>query len=321
MDKIVLGVDIGGTFTKMSLVDETGHILRQTVFPTHSENGASAYTKRLIRSGKELLSVIEGAPYGIGIGAPGCDPETGYISFAVNLPFTAPFPIKDFFEENLCAHTVLVKDSTAAALGEKMWGGAQDMQHFALLTLGTGLGSAFYMNGKMVEGAHHLASELGHTIHIPDGRGCTCGQRGCLETYVSARGLQREFNKLLAEEVTPSPLRDIPDSKRTSKSITQAAQQGDSLAIQALENCGDHLGLAISRIIHTWDPEGIFLSGGLSQAGDLLMLPLKSRLEKSLLPAFRGKTRIEFSKLGSTDTGTLGAAAQLFLVHNNGNHK
>ena len=305
----------------MSLVNGEGDILRQTVFSTHSGQGAEGYTDRLINSGKELLSTLSGSLIGIGVGAPGCDPETGYISFAVNLPFSNPFPIRNFFEENLCAHTVLVKDSTAAALGEKMRGGAQDMEHFALLTLGTGLGSAFFMNGRIVEGAHSLASEMGHTTHIPDGRACSCGQRGCLETYVSARGLQREFMGLCASEIIPSTLRELPESKRTAKVITQAAKSGDLLAIKALENCGDHLGIAISRIIHAWNPEGIFLSGGLTQAGDLLMDPVKRRLKSSLLPAFQNKTKIDFSHLGTTDTGTLGAAAQLFLVQNNGNHK
>ena len=104
MEEIVLGVDIGGTFTKMSLVNGEGDILRQTVFSTHSGQGAEGYTDRLINSGKELLSTLSGSLIGIGVGAPGCDPETGYISFAVNLPFSNPFPIRNFFEENLCAH-------------------------------------------------------------------------------------------------------------------------------------------------------------------------------------------------------------------------
>jgi len=313
LSKVVLGVDIGGTFTKLSLVTPAGLIVGQEAFPTHSHNGQEDYPKRLVATSKSLVDGAHSSLLGIGIGAPGCDPATGYISYAVNLPFSAPFPIRDFFEQNLCAHTALIKDSSAAALGEKMWGGAKHMDHFVLLTLGTGLGSAFYIHGRLVEGAHNLASELGHTVHIPNGRACFCGQRGCLETYVSARGMQRNLSELFASEIIPSPLRQVPESDRTAQMITEAAQKGDNLARQAVEMCGVELGNALARICLQLDPEGIFLSGGLTHAGDLLMQPLQQQLQKALLPAFREKTTVAISALGGANAGTLGAAAQIYL--------
>ena len=313
LNKVVLGVDIGGTFTKLSLVTSSGRIVGQEAFPTHSHNGQDDYPKRLVATSKSLVNRVDSSLLGIGIGAPGCDPKTGYISYAVNLPFSAPFPIRDFFEENLCAHTALIKDSSAAALGEKMWGGAKHMDNFVLLTLGTGLGSAFYINGQLVAGAHHLASELGHTVHIPNGRACSCGQRGCLETYASARGLQRNLSELFATEIIPSHLRRVSDADRTAEMITRAAREGDELAKQALAMCGVELGNALARICLQLDPEGIFLSGGLTHAGDLLLKPLQRQVQKALLPAFRDKTTITISALGGADAGTLGAAAQVYL--------
>ena len=171
------------------------------------------------------------------------------------------------------------------------------MNNFVLLTLGTGLGSAFFINGQLVEGAHNLASELGHTVHIPNGRACFCGQRGCLETYVSARGLQRNLSALFATEILPSHLRRVPETDRSAQMITQAAQKGDKLARQAVEMCGVELGNALARICLQLDPEGIFLSGGLTHPGDLLVHPLQQQLQKALLPAFREKTTVAISML------------------------
>ena len=313
MKQIALGVDIGGTYTKLSVVTIEGTILAKSSFPTHTDNGQDTYPDRLLASAKKLLHHQQQADLlGVGIGAPGCDPLRGYINYAVNLPFSAPFPIRHFFEENLCAHTELVKDSSAAALGEKMWGGARDMNHFAVLTLGTGLGSAFYLNGELLSGAHQLAGELGHTVHIPGGRQCSCGQRGCLETYISANGLRRTFTALMADSTLSSPLRNIPETKRSARRITEAAQTGDKLARRALQRCGKDIGEALAKIVLQIDPQGIFLAGGLAQAGPILLDTIQEEFNRNLLPPFRGKVNVEFSKLGPEVAGTLGAAAQIF---------
>lgn len=313
MDALAVGVDIGGTNTKLSLVTRSGQILKRSVFPTHAVNGGMDYPSTLLTSMKQLLAYAKRPLKGIGVGAPGCDPERGYISYAVNLPFTAPFPIRDFLSEKLCAHTVLVKDSTAAALGEKMWGGAADMDSFVLIALGTGLGSAFYINGRIVEGGHGLASELGHTTAVPAGRECTCGRRGCLETYVSATGLRRTCQALMAQELLPSALRTLPEAALTAKAITLAAQEGDPLAEMAVEDLAEKMGHALASLVLQIDPEGIFLSGGLAKAGDQLISAVERHMNAALLPAFQGKVPVRLSQLGADNAGTLGAAAQVYI--------
>lgn len=313
MNQIVLGVDIGGTFTKLSIVTDEGKILAKSSFSTHATNGQDAYPDRLLASAKKLLHDFQSVELlGVGIGAPGCDPKRGYINYAVNLPFSAPFPIRHFFAENLCAHTELVKDSSAAALGEKMWGGARQMEHFAVLTLGTGLGSALFLNGELLSGAHHLAGELGHTIHIPGGRQCSCGQQGCLETYISANGLRRTFTDLMANTLTDSPLRQLPEAQRSARRITEAAQAGDKLAKRALQRCAQDIGEALAKLVLQLDPQGIFLAGGLAQAGPMLLDTVQEHMDDNLLGPFKGKVRVQFSELGPDVAGTLGAAAQIF---------
>lgn len=312
MSTLALGVDIGGTSTKLSLVDRTGAILQRVAFPTQGSNTVD-YPTALVNAAQKLIQYAPHPLEGIGVGAPGCDPATGYISYAVNLPFSTPFPIRDFLSQKLCAHTVLVKDSTAAALGEKMWGGAQQMENFVLVALGTGLGSAFYINGGIVRGGHGLASELGHTIVVPNGRQCRCGRSGCLETYVSATGLRRTCQKLMGQNIIPSALRELPASALTAKTIAMAAGEGDPLAQMAIEDLARRLGQALASVVMQLDPEGIFLSGGLANAGPSLAERIAHHMNEQLLPAFKNKVAVRVSQLGADTAGTLGAAAQVYL--------
>ncbi|NRA50872.1 MAG: ROK family protein [Phaeodactylibacter sp.] len=312
LSTVALGVDIGGTSTKLSLVDPAGTILQRSTLPTKAAMGTD-YPTLLVDAVQKILQYAPSPIKGIGVGAPGCDPVSGYISYAVNLPFSAPFPIRDFLSQKLCAHTVLVKDSTAAALGEKMWGGAQKMDNFLLVAMGTGLGSAFYINGKIVSGGRGLASELGHTTAVPNGRKCTCGKRGCLETYVSATGLRRTCQELMGQEIIPSALRELPQSALTAKTIALAAKEGDPLAQMAMESLSRTLGQSLSSVVLQLDPEGIFLSGGLSNAGSMLAERVAHHMNENLLPAFRNKVPVMVSQLGADTAGTLGAAAQVYM--------
>ncbi len=312
MNSTALGIDIGGTNTKLSLVSPEGSIIARSAFPTQQANTQDEYGALLVDAARRLLRKSAAPLAGVGIGAPGCDPALGVINYAANLPFIAAFPIRDFLAETLCAHTVLVKDSTAAALGEKMWGGAQNMDNFILLTLGTGLGSAFYFNGKVVEGAHGLASELGHITIPGNSRQCACGRKGCLETLVSASGLRRTCQLLMAQELTPSALRALPEDKLTAKSIALIALEGDPLAQMAIDHMCNALGSALAPLVLQMDPEGIFLSGGMLNAGALLTDTIAHHMNKALLENFRGQARVAISSLGPDEAGMLGAAAQVY---------
>lgn len=311
-ETVALGVDIGGTNTKLSLVRANGQIVTSSRFPTHTASGAEGYLDTLLRAIRQLIGQRQESLLGIGVGAPGCDPLSGCISYAVNLPFDSAFPIRDFLAQELCAHTALVKDSTAAALGEKLWGGAQQMDSFILLCLGTGLGSAFFLNGKPVAGAHGLASELGHITLVPGGRQCFCGRQGCLEAYASANGLRRNAQALMAQELMPSSLRELPESALTAQAIAAAAMAGDRLGQLALDQLCQHLGQALAPLVLQLDPQGIFLSGGLLKAGPALAEQVQAYMNKALLPAFQNKVPVQISWLGADEAGALGAAAQLY---------
>lgn len=307
-----IGIDIGGTTTKLGIVAPDGHLLSRHVLHTQAYD-AAGFGNALTEAIQHMIegTHTSGRILGIGIGAPGVDEQSGSIAAAANLPFRAPFALGKFLENSTGLPTRLVKDSSVAIIGEKVFGGARGMDHFVLLTLGTGLGSALMIHGKVIAGANGLASEYGHWPIIPNGRQCNCGKLGCLETYVSATGIKRTVFELMATHKGDTPLRRIAYEQLEARQIHEAAAQGDPLAQEAFRVTGRILGRAITTLIVLLDPQAVFLAGGLIQAGALLLDPVRESLHEHLLEMFHGSCEVRLSELGGEDTGILGAAAMM----------
>lgn len=308
-------IDIGGTVTKIALVSSSGVIISRKELSTQSSQSVKAYFQAIYDQIDQLLQE-QGNPElaGIGIGAPGCNERLGTIERTANLLIKEAVPIRDIFARHYEVPAYLIKDSNAAALGEHLFGGAVDMQNFLLLTLGTGLGCGFFINGQLVRGEHGLASELGHITVTPDGRRCGCGRRGCFETYVSATGIKRTVFELLGRELTKSELRHFSFAEMTARHIYEAAGRGDEVAIEAFRRTAEILALKIADLAAAFDPEAVFLSGGLAQAGDLLLAPTAAFLDQQVLYLMKGKIRVLPSQLGANDAALLGAAS--LALHN-----
>lgn len=309
-----IGIDIGGTTTKLGIVDQEGHLLARRSLDTQHHRQPQAFGLELAGAIGEMMSDTgtKARVAGIGIGAPGVDERAGTIAAAANLPFQEPFALAAFLQSKLGLPAKLIKDSSAAIIGERVFGGAKGMEHFVLLTLGTGLGSAIMINGNVISGGNGLASEYGHSLAVPHGRQCNCGRSGCLETYVSATGIKRTVFELLAGFKGHSPLRDYTYHALDAKTIYEAAVSGDPIAREAFRLTGTILGRAITGLIVLLDPQAIFLSGGLTQAGELLLRPVCDSIDEHLLDMFKGSCEIAFSHLGGEDTGVLGAAAMMW---------
>ena len=205
--------------------------------------------------------------------------------------------------------TFLTNDANAAALGEMKFGIAKNMKNFVLITLGTGLGSGIVVNGQLVYGADGFAGELGHTNVNPNGRLCGCGKKGCLETYASATGIKRTVSKLMADMNVSSDLRDISYNQLTGNMITQAALQGDKIALAAFEYTGRILGLKLADTVAHLSPEAIILFGGLTKAGAWLFDPIQKHMEENLFPIFKNKVKLLTSGLEGKNSAVLGASA------------
>ena len=186
------------------------------------------------------------------------------------------------------------------------------MQVFFVVTLGTGLGSGFVANGKLIYGHDGFAGELGHVTVKPDGRYCGCGKRGCLETYVSATGIKRTIYKLLADYNGNSVLSGVSFNDLTAEMITDAARDGDKVAQEAFEYTGRILGMKLADTVALTSPEAIFLFGGLARAADFIFEPTYRHMEANMMTVFKNKVKLLPSALQNKNAAVLGAAALIW---------
>ena len=230
----------------------------------------------------------------------------GTIDFAPNLNWKGVVPLVQLFEEHFLFPVVLTNDANAAAIGERIYGAAKGINDFVMVTLGTGLGSGFVVNGNLVYGHDGFAGELGHTIVEKNGRECGCGRKGCLETYASASGIVRTAKEFL-ENSNNSLLADVKEL--SSKSIADAALKGDALALEIFDYTAEKLGFSLANTVALTSPKLIVLFGGLAQSGDLILKPTKKYMEAYLLNIYQNKVAIVPSKLKASDAAILGASA------------
>ena len=333
--QLTIGIDVGGTNTVLGLVDRDGNCIARTEFHTQrstNEDGPvffDEYMELLYEAIERLLAATpeDGRVEGIGIGAPNANFYKGAIINAANLTWKdrskpSKERLGEFEKQNRCEVVKLLKkrfpaikaiamtnDANAAALGELHYGGGKSLKRKDLveITLGTGLGSGFVSNGDIVYGHNSFAGELGHIVVEPNGRNCGCGNNGCLEAYASATGIRRTALNLIDNTGTPSSLRKIERDKLTAKDVSIAAAEGDKLALEVWDITGHYLALGVATATAVTCPEAVFLFGGPTKAGDLLMTPLKRYLDKYMMPNMRD-TKVMFSKLGE-DAAILGASA------------
>ncbi len=316
MKNIAIGIDIGGTNTVFSCVDANGKSYCNGNIPTQTRERFEDYISDLcgaielaIKNVSEDLKVI-----GVGIGAPSGNFHTGAIENAANLRWKGLLEITRLVNERMNVPVKLTNDANAAALGERIFGGAKNMADYMVVTLGTGLGSGIIVNGDLLYGHDGLAGELGHIIVRPEGRECGCGRRGCLETYVSATGVKRTAYKFLAKNLAPSVLRDIPFNDLTAKKVANAANQGDEIAIDVFNYTGKMLGEALANVASLTSPKAIFFFGGLAKAGELIFKPVHEAMEKNILFLYKDKISLLPSELGD-DAAVLGASALIWNDH------
>ena len=313
--EVVLGIDVGGTYTKMGLVDRSGKIHFEDEVPTTGYAGIDLYIAALHQHVKNILDQHKADFHmaGIGVGAPNGNYYTGCIEHAPNLAWKGVIEFARLLTQQFQVPAVVTNDANAAALGEMLFGGAKGLNNFVMITLGTGLGSGLVVNGDVVYGNDGHAGELGHVRATDNnGRQCGCGKRGCMEAYVSATGIKRTIFELLAQENVSSDFRKIPFSKLKPKLITAKAEEGDPIAIKAFERTGFMLGRSLADTVAHISPSKIFLFGGLAKAGKWIIDPAKKSMEDHLLPLYRGKIDIVPSALLKQNIAVLGAAALIW---------
>jgi glucokinase len=309
-EKIAVGIDIGGTLTKVGLVDDAGNMYGNLSFPTTGYQNFDDYLKVLYDKIEQLKAEnSQEAEYvGIGVGAPNANYYRGTIEHAANLDWKGIVPFVDKIRQYYDLPVYMTNDANAAAIGEMIYGEAQGMQNFIVITLGTGLGSGIVSNGKLIYGHDGMAGELGHIMIDPNGR-MSGLKKGGLEAYVSSTGLKRTIFFLLSQTMAPSKFRDISFNDLHGEEITRLAEEGDPIATEAFRMTCEILGQQLANFVSFSHPEAIFLLGGLAKSGKWIFEPTQKYLEENLLPFYRGKVKLLPSGMIDKNAAILGAAA------------
>jgi len=254
-----VGIDVGGTFTKIGLVAPDGTLRRSVSIPTEPGREPAEFVRR-------LTAVIGDWRFGsLGLGlAGGVDQDDGALLFAPNLRNWLGFPFKRVFERLLKVPVAAENDANAAVWGGYVVALKKRPRSVVGLTLGTGVGGGLILDGRLYRGATRSAGEAGHQTLSLRGPLCHCGKRGCLEAYAGTYGIQRAARRLMRRP--PQPF--------TPKSVAEAAKAGDPGALRVWEEVGGWLGLGIANLCLVYNPEAVLLLGGVAQAGRLLTDPV-----------------------------------------------
>lgn len=287
-----IGVDVGGTNLRGALVGRDGVILERFKLRSAIHEGADAFLRRLYDELRSLLSVAVSQQLqvkGVGIGIPGLIGADGMIHSSVNLQVLEGLNLAHLMSQRLELPVAAANDANLIALGEAVAGAGQGMCSLVVVTIGTGLGSGLILDGKLWTGSGGFAAEFGHLTVDPEGLPCPCGNRGCLEQYVSAAALSRFGQGLSPEE------------------LARRARSGDAEAIAAFETLGYWLGTALAGLLNTLNLDGVVVGGGVAGGFELFAPALLQTLQQRAFQQIVRPVVVSKAALGD-DAGLVGAA-------------
>lgn len=305
------GVDLGGTNTKIGILNREGDILKSRIIKTLSAEGVDNTLERIWKTIQELAQELDiniKNIKGIGLGIPGPVLEQSIVAFFANFPWERNINIKEKLEKLTGIETKLDNDANIIALGEAKYGAAKGSKSSVTVALGTGIGGGIYIDGKLVSGAKGAGGEVGHMKIVKDGKLCGCGQRGCFEAYVSATGLIREAVSRLTVNKQNLLYKMIDGDlmKLEAKDIFDAAREGDAFSLDLVDYEAEYLALGIANILNIINPEVVVLGGGVALAGDILLNPMREKMVKYALQVTLEELKIVQGVLGN-EAGIKGA--------------
>lgn len=263
-----VGVDVGGTKVLAVRIDEQGGVRQTATRPMPGRTSPGSAVEAAVAAA--VRDVLDGAvPAGVGVSAAGLvDADGQRYLFGAHLPWR-DVPVRERLEHDLGVPVVLDNDANCALWAELAAGAARGRSSVLMVTIGTGIGGAIALGGRLVRGAHGLAGEFGHMQVVPDGLRCECGLHGCWEQYCSGRALERVTRVALGRHL------DGPE-------VTALARSGDQVARQSIASIGTWLGVGVAGLVSAFDPELVVIGGGVSAVGDLLLDPARAALRASL---------------------------------------
>lgn len=309
-----IGIDVGGTNVKIALVDKSGKIIYSNSVPTYAKMGYEYTVNNIKQAIKDLMKETNTTAKdidGIGFDFPGqVDYKTGVVKLAPNIPGWVNVPIAQMIEEEFHIPTRIDNDVRCAALGEMKFGAGQGCGNFVCITVGTGIGSGLVVNGQLVRGASNAAGEIGHIkLQMKDGLICGCGDTGCLEAYASGPsivamaqdyikgGKSTKFREMAAAE----------GGEITPYMVAKAAEAGDPVAKRIFEIVGEYIGIGLTSVINLLNPEKVIIGGGVAEAGDLLLNPIRKTIKERAMVVAGSAVEIVPAQLGNS-AGVIGAS-------------
>jgi glucokinase len=312
-----ISMDVGGTFTKVALVDSGGNIVRRWQEPSEHDIASSevpGFVVRLVRGVLKESSLTASELVGVCVGIPGViDRRTQTIISCPNLTNWEGMALGQLVEQALGLPTCLEKDANEAALGERWLGAGRGVDDLVCFTLGTGIGTGIIVNGELYRGSTGGAGEIGHIIVDKDGPACSCGNPGCLESFASARAIVG-FARDAIEKGSASVLLEVAGGDLdaiTTETVFHAARSGDPVAMRITADAIEYLGVSIASVVNVFNPAMIILGGGMAQAGEQILVPVREIVRKRARRLLADHVEIVLARLGN-DAGLIGGAYLVF---------
>ncbi len=309
-----LGIDLGGTNIAVGVVDENNQIVARAKAKTPTPCPEDVLCEALASTAEEALKnadiSVDDIPY-VGIGCPGTvNRDSGIVEFSNNLGLHH-FRLRELLGRRMGKEVVIENDANAAAYGEYMAGALAEAKDGIAITLGTGVGSGIVLDGKILCGCNFSAGEMGHHVIVFDGRPCTCGRKGCWETYASATGLIVTTKEMMAHAAKDSPIWKIAKGSLDNvngRTAFDAMRAGDPVGKEIVDTYIAYLGCGIANVINTFQPDILCIGGGICNEGETLLAPLREYVQSQIYSIHSThQTKICRALLGN-DAGIIGAA-------------
>jgi glucokinase len=304
----VVGVDISLERTSIGIVDIRGEIIATDCFISSEHPYIGDYLTVLCQHIQNLVDAHGGfeSIHAVGICAPSGNYLTNSMENAPNMPWKGIVPLAAMLRDRLGIAVALANNAHAMALGEQAFGAAHGMSDFVVISLGHGVGSCFFSNGRVHLGADGFAGEVGHVCFVPNGRICGCGKHGCLEAYCGANGIVKTAQKILAESDEASMMRQV--ESLSPRVIADFCELGDKLAIETYRRTGEYLGIGLANYASLLNPEAFVFTGGIAQAGKWLFEPANEAFEEHVFHNIKGKVKLMVSGMENRTRNMLGAS-------------
>ncbi len=310
-----VGLDVGGTTMKASVVDDQGRASRSVSVPTEAHKGQDhglatmcvAIRRAAAAAGKSMTDIA-----GIGVATPGTmDIAAGIVLDPPNLKPWQNVPVKQFIHDTFQIPTAFQNDANAAAYGEFWIGAGREIKSMVLFTLGTGIGGGIIIDNEVLVGMHSHGGEVGHMkIALDHARKCGCGRLGCLEAYASATSVVNRARESLVSDKKSRlhQLLDGNEEELSARAIFVAAEEGDELAKKIVDETAYYLAVGAMNLMHIIDPDVVAFAGGMTAAGEPFLERIRHYIHQLAFPVPAARTQIRYAQLGS-DAGFIGAAA------------